>query len=299
MIKKNILSIVAFLLTLTCIAQTQPKDTIYRLVEVYPSFKGGNNELQKFIRKTAKYPTEALKAKREGIVDVHFVVKKDGSLQQIKAIQKGNTFIEQEAARIVKLMPKWNAGLMYNKTVDTYFSISILFSRKDSSVSWFTGENSFRASDERFIHNGNQPEEVQGTIELAEEGDYLTADPVGMDDEVLLVEAEPREAATEEPVLTFAEQMAEFPGDLNEYLAKNIQYPALAKENKIEGKVIIQFIITKDGKITNAEVIKKAGWGLDQEAQRVIRNMPNWTPAKQNGKPVNLRYTLPIHFKLK
>jgi len=134
---------------------------------------------------------------------------------------------------------------------------------------------------------------------LAEEGDYLTADPVGMDDEVLLVEAEPREAATEEPVLTFAEQMAEFPGDLNEYLAKNIQYPALAKENKIEGKVIIQFIITKDGKITNAEVIKKAGWGLDQEAQRVIRNMPNWTPAKQNGKPVNLRYTLPIHFKLK
>jgi len=295
MTKKNILSIVAFLLTLTCIAQTQPKDTIYRLVDVYPSFKGGNNELQKFIRKTANYPMEALKAKAEGVIDVHFVVKKDGSLQQIKTNQKGNTLLEQEAIRIVKSMPNWNTGMIYNKAVDTYFSISILFSRIDSSVSLFNSDHSFRAKDERLNHQSHNQETLRVKDQPADNA-YGNVDSNRMEQGLQILES--NQKLGEEEILMFAEKMAEFPGDIYSYIGKNLNYPEAAKAIAKEGKVVVQFTIGKDGKISDIIIIKKAGYGFDEEVIRLIENMPNWKPAIQNGKPVNLRYTLPINFKL-
>jgi protein TonB len=115
---------------------------------------------------------------------------------------------------------------------------------------------------------------------LAEGGDGLTG------------EAEPE-------FVTFAEQNAEFPnGDLMEWLSKNIQYPDMAKQNGIEMKVVIQFVVEKDGKITNIEVVKKGGWGFDEAALEVVKKMPAWKPAKQNGKPVRLQMNLPIKFTL-
>jgi protein TonB len=104
---------------------------------------------------------------------------------------------------------------------------------------------------------------------------------------------------SDDPILTFAEQMPEFNGELLEYLAKNIKYPTEAKENKIEGKVLVEFIVEKDGSISNTKIVKKAGYGFDEETLRVIKAMPNWKPGKQNGKPVRVSYTLPIRFSLK
>jgi protein TonB len=106
----------------------------------------------------------------------------------------------------------------------------------------------------------------------------------------------------EAEILTFAEQMPDFPGGVEElyrYLGKNIQYPPLARENSIEGKVVLTFVVDKDGKISNIESAgKKLGWGCDEEAIRVVKSMPAWTPGKQNGKPVIVKYTLPIRFQL-
>jgi protein TonB len=102
-------------------------------------------------------------------------------------------------------------------------------------------------------------------------------------------------------IVTFAEQMPEFEGgveEMNKYLGKNIQYPPVAKENGIEGKVIIQFVVGTDGKITQVEAVKKLGWGLEEEAIRVVKSMPAWRPGKQNGKPVTVRYTIPVLFRL-
>ncbi|MFN5885970.1 MAG: energy transducer TonB, partial [Bacteroidota bacterium] len=107
------------------------------------------------------------------------------------------------------------------------------------------------------------------------------------------------EEATE--IVTFAEQMPEFPGGqeaMMAFLSKNIQYPPMARENGIEGRVVLQFVVDKDGKISNIEIVKKLGWGLEEEATRVVKTMPAWKPAKQNGKPVVLRMILPIVFKL-
>jgi TonB family C-terminal domain len=97
------------------------------------------------------------------------------------------------------------------------------------------------------------------------------------------------------------EQMPEFPGgteELQKYLNNNIRYPVSALENGIQGRVICEFVINSDGRVTNAKVIRGIDASLDAEALRVINNMPPWKPGKQRGKAVKVRYTLPVNFKL-
>lgn len=95
-----------------------------------------------------------------------------------------------------------------------------------------------------------------------------------------------------------AEDMPKFKGDLNEYLSKNIRYPAIAQETGIQGRVICQFVVYEDGSIKDVKVVRSVSPELDREAVRVIENMPKWTPGNQRGRAVKVRYTLPINFKL-
>jgi TonB family protein len=102
-------------------------------------------------------------------------------------------------------------------------------------------------------------------------------------------------------VLTFAEQMPEFKGGINEmyaFLSQNIKYPKIAMAENIEGKVVISFVVDDKGNVGKIQVMKAIGGGCEEEAIRVIQSMPKWNPGKQNGKPVSVRYTLPISFKL-
>ena len=105
-----------------------------------------------------------------------------------------------------------------------------------------------------------------------------------------------------EEVYSTADKMPEFPGGMGElmtYLGSNIQYPSKAKENHWEGSAVCQFVIEKDGSISNAEIIQSSEFQLlDIEAMRVILNMPNWTSGKQNGDSVRVKFALPITFKL-
>jgi TonB family protein len=97
------------------------------------------------------------------------------------------------------------------------------------------------------------------------------------------------------------EQMPEYPGGamaMFEYLAKNIHYPKDAEDQQIQGRVIATFVVMKDGSISNAKVVKSVDPLLDEEALRCINAMPNWTPGKQNGQAVNVKYTIPISFRL-
>jgi len=97
------------------------------------------------------------------------------------------------------------------------------------------------------------------------------------------------------------EQMPEYPGGsmaMFEYLSKNIHYPKDAEEQQLQGRVIATFVVMKDGSISNAKVVKSVSPSLDEEALRCINGMPNWTPGRQNGKAVNVKYTIPISFRL-
>ena len=105
----------------------------------------------------------------------------------------------------------------------------------------------------------------------------------------------------EEEALQVCEQMPEFQGGMGEcmkFLSKNIKYPAEAMENDIQGRVIMQFVVKKDGSISNPTVARSVDPLLDEEALRVVNAMPKWKPGMHEGKAVNVKYTLPVMFKL-
>ena len=99
-------------------------------------------------------------------------------------------------------------------------------------------------------------------------------------------------------IFDVVEQQPQFPGNLNQYLRDHINYPTIAQENGIQGKVIVQFVVERDGSITQVNVIRGVDPSLDKEAVRVVKRMPKWTPGMQDGKPVRVRFTLPVNFRL-
>lgn len=107
---------------------------------------------------------------------------------------------------------------------------------------------------------------------------------------------------TEKPInFRIVEQYPEFPGGMSEYmkwLTKNLKYPDIARNQRIQGKVVVQFIVNQDGTIADAKVVKSVSPQLDREAMRVIRMMPNWKPGLQNNKPCKTMVAVPIVFKL-
>ena len=118
-------------------------------------------------------------------------------------------------------------------------------------------------------------------------------------DEVDYIEVEPE--PEEEEIFMVVEDAPEFPGGINallEYLKKNIKYPAICRDNNIQGRVIVSFVVNKDGKIVDPEVVKGVNPSLDKEALRVISTMPNWKPGYQRGKPVRVKYSVPVNFRL-
>ena len=99
-------------------------------------------------------------------------------------------------------------------------------------------------------------------------------------------------------VFNYVEQMPQPPYDLGKYLSENIHYPDSARENNIEGRVIIRFVVNEDGHISDCAIVKSVSGDCDTEALRVIKNMPAWKPGRQNGKEVKVYYNQPISFKL-
>lgn len=126
------------------------------------------------------------------------------------------------------------------------------------------------------------------------------------DKDVEVVIAPPVEAPVEEEeeevIFMVVETMPEFPGGqqaLFKYLGENVKYPVIAQENGIQGRVICQFVVNKDGSIVDVVVVRSSGEpSLDKEALRVINSMPKWKPGKQRGKPVRVKYTVPVNFRL-
>jgi TonB family protein len=282
----------------TNLLYAQGNDKIYAIVKQMPQLMEGS--LQRYIYQHTTYPAKAKEQKLEGAVVIGFVVEPSGQVGKVKLMKPVHAILDEEALKIVRALPRFTPGYHEGKPVRVQMYIPVRFSLKPLP----------------------EPEEEQppiGTEEMVvAEADMLQAelagDPNGIDPDMVeapLVEevtdqkrepdlliAEPQ-APQQDDILTFAEQMPEFNGDLYTYLSKNINYPASARELGISGKVIAAFVVEKDGSISNIEVLRKAGNDFDTEAIRVIKSMPAWKPGKQNGKPVRVRFTLPITFALK
>ncbi|MCI7561191.1 MAG: TonB family protein [Bacteroidales bacterium] len=153
-------------------------------------------------------------------------------------------------------------------------------------------------------------EEMKTQDELNENKTAIGAfDVKGNDEEGGTVLKAVEEIATPEPpkheeenkVFDVVEQMPSFPGGpsaLMAYLSSHVKYPAVAEENGIQGRVTVQFVVEKDGSVTDVKTMKSVDPSLDREAERVVRSMPKWIPGKQNGSAVRVKYFVPVVFRL-
>ena len=148
----------------------------------------------------------------------------------------------------------------------------------------------------------NDEEIVEEKIETSESTTEAISGPVAqVSGPVATGPVVVEEASDEGEIFQVVEQMPEFPGGMQAlmaYLSKNIQYPSVAQDNGIQGRVLVSFVVNKDGSIVDPEVIKSVDAALDKEAMRVIKAMPKWNPGKQRGKPVRVKYTVPVLFRL-
>lgn len=260
-------------------------DSVMQIPEEMPKFPGGDKALIEFLQKNVKYPVEAQKKGVEGRVVVNFVVEKDGSLTEIKTVRSVDPLLDEEAVRVVSAMPKWEPGKQKGKPVRVRFNVPISFKLTGSAT----------------------------------KTDGQTAPTLSPAD------APTAQSSSEERIFEVVEKMPEFPGGakaLMEYISYNVRYPKEAQESGEQGRVIVGFIVEKDGTISNARVVRSnslvlvqvpkdggivtkvetaevsARHELETEALRVVNAMPKWTPGKQNGNAVRVRYNIPVSFRL-
>ena len=136
-----------------------------------------------------------------------------------------------------------------------------------------------------------------------EETTIASTEDVGQKVEIKYVPvAVEEEEPEEQTIFEIVEEAPEFinggMAGLMQYLSKNIKYPTIAQENGTQGRVVVQFVVYRDGSIVDAKVMRGVDPYLDKEALRVINSMPKWKPGKQRGKPVRCRYTVPVMFRL-
>ncbi|OOQ57670.1 energy transducer TonB [Mucilaginibacter pedocola] len=125
--------------------------------------------------------------------------------------------------------------------------------------------------------------------------DIRIDEPVGNSDVKQVVEENPNQ------IFTAVEQQPSFGNDenaFNKYLAKAIRYPAVARENNVQGRVILTFVVEKDGSLTDIKVLRGIGSGCDEEAIRALKASPKWKPGIQNGRPVRVQFSVPVAFAL-
>ena len=148
----------------------------------------------------------------------------------------------------------------------------------------------------------NNTEIVEEEIESTESTTDAVSGPVAhVSGPAMGPPAATQEEGDEGEVFEIVEQNPMFPGGneaLMKWLSKNLKYPASAQENGIQGRVLVQFVVNKDGSIVEPKVLRSVDPALDKEALRVVSAMPKWQPGKQRGKTVRVRFTLPVTFRL-
>jgi len=155
------------------------------------------------------------------------------------------------------------------------------------------------------IENKPQPTQVAERLVIVDDSKDLGDDDMEFDadtdeSEAIVVD-QGEEEEVDVKIFVIVEKMPEFPGgdlELRKYIAQNIKYPNIARENDIQGKVYVRFVVTEKGTVENVQIARGVDPLLDQEAIRVVESLPTWKPGEQGGKKVKVWYTVPINFQL-
>lgn len=235
-------------------------DEPFVVVEEMPLFQGGDSMLLDYIGKNTKYPEAAKLNNIQGRVIIRFCVTKEGGVNRISVLRGVNAELDAEAIRVVSTLPTFKPGKQGGKPVDVWYMVPITFTLSKSS-------------------------------------EALSLLPS------LPPPPPPPPAPGNEDVFIQVEEMPVFKdGDagLLKFICDSTKYPKEAKTNNISGKVIVKFIVEKDGSVSNAEILRGVNPSLDAESVRVVSSLPKFDkPGKQGGKAVRVNYMIPITFTLK
>ena len=238
--KKKLMTLLLAMLAWMCVSA---QDTVIDET-CPPQFPGGDAALINFLNANIVYPQQAAQDQVEGKVVVQFTVKKTGKIDNVKVLRSVRKDLDDEAVRVVKMMPDFIPAKQNGEVADMPYTIPVSFKLFDEMEPLTVSEGS------------DVPDDFEPPM---------------------------------------------FPGGeiaLMEFLKENVKYPPMAAKRKTQGRVVMTFVVDKTGKVTEIKVAKSVDIYLDTEAIRVCKLLPDFIPARQNGEPVSVWFTLPITFKL-
>ena len=241
-------------------------NVVYEVVEIQPSPPGGMAGWNKYLMENLRYPTNAQRKGIEGTVIVAFVVNTDGTTTDIEILRSVGGGCDEEVIRIVKGSPKWTPGMQRGTPVRTRMRLPLRF--------MLGGTDPSRDSTEVSLNAVPLPPATDGQ-DSSQEGAALFFD---------VVDTPPS------PVGGFEAW--------SRHLSENLTYPTSARMKGIQGTVLVSFIVNTDGTIEGIELVQGIGGGCDEEAIRIIKSSPSWTPGMIKGKAVRTRMKIPIGFRL-
>ena len=258
---KKLIFVLSFLGVATLTSNAQEQDKVFVDYEENAQFPGGEQECFKFLAANVRYPAECIEKGIQGRVIVSFIIETDGTLDEIKTMRSPDPLLTKEAERVVALMPKWKPAMQNGKPVRSRFALPVMFRLN--------------------VDEPQKPDSLKANAPAAGEAQAASTD--------------------DDRIYDIVETNAEFPGGQNEcykFLASQVKYPVKCMQEGIQGRVIVSFVVNRDGSIVEVKATKSPHPALSKEAERVISLMPKWKPAVQGGKTVRSRFNLPVMFRL-
>lgn len=243
-----------------------------------------------YIDDHVNYPTKALQRGVQGTDSVQFVIEKNGSTSNFTLVKGFDAECDFEALRVLKAAPKWKPARHKGEVVRQRVTIPVTFSLPDAP----SGGGAFR-SDSALLPSG-KAEDARIQPPSTHTGDPITVKR----DASVPVPAPATTLPNGLKVVTPATK-ASPPGGNDAFftwIQQNIQYPPGARRAKAEGKVQVEFVIEQDGTLSGVKALTHLPHGLEQEAIRLIKSAPKWTPATYEGRPIRQKMVLPVIFQL-
>lgn len=274
-------------------------DEVFVAVENKPEFPGGSQAMMKYLADNIRYPFIALENGKQGRVVCSLVITKEGKISNVEVLLGVDPSLDAEVKRVIGSMPDWKPGTQRGNPVNVRAIMPVVFRLQgDGPQEQVLSEEDKESLAVREIELMNALDGTWIFDEIVVVAYGPSKSPVQEEDQQ---EQQEQQNIDETEVFVVVDEQAEFPGGLEammKFLGENVKYPVEAQKNGVEGRVICNFVIMKDGTITDVNVVRGIDSLLDAEAVRVIESMPKWKPGKHRGEEVNVRYTLPINFRL-
>lgn len=249
-------------------------------------FTGGTQQMNKFISSNLRYPADAASRNAQGLVVYTFIVEKDGTLSNFELMHRADSLLNDEALRILQMMPPWRPAKYKNEVVRSKTYVPMYFR---------LNKNAKAANNNKTIAATTSPAVKPENSNTAQQAN--TFQPTEKVEKMTKIATE----SIDTEIFTIVDKMPQFfngESGLAEFIGNQMRYPIEARQQGIEGRILCSFIVGIDGSVSNIEVVQGIHPQLDAEAVRVLSLMPKWIPGENNGEKVSVKCLQPIDFSI-